>query len=424
MKKILIQNANIICAKNIINKKADLLIEEDKIKLIDINIKCDDADIIDAEGLTLTPGFVDMHCHLREPGFEYKENIFTGSRAAAKGGFTSIACMANTNPVNDNPAVTVSIVETAKTDSVVNIYPIGAITKNLEGKELVEMGMMKDTGCVAFSDDGKGVSSSKMMYNALQYASQFDLPIISHCEDKLAEGGCINEGIMSTKLGMPGINRAAEEIMVFREVSLAEALNTKVHIAHISTKGSTEIIRNAKKRGVKVTCETCPHYIAGTEQMTEDYDTSTKVNPPLRTEDDRSAIIKGLADGTIDAIATDHAPHHIDDKLVEYQLAAMGISGFETAFSLCYTYLVDTGIIKLEKLIELMCVNPSKILNITSGTLSIGEKADVVLIDEKAKHKVDVQSFVSKGKNNPFDGWDITGRIQMTLVNGKIVYKA
>ena len=424
MKKILITQARIVCAENNIDKTADLLIEDGIIKEINDNIKCDDAQLIDAKGLTLVPGFVDMHCHLREPGYEYKENVYTGSRAAAKGGFTSVACMANTHPVNDSPSITTSIIETAKAQSVVNIHPIGAITKSLDGKELVEMGMMKDVGCVAFSDDGKGVSTSKMMYNALLYAKQFDALITCHCEDELAEGGCINEGIMSTKLGMPGINRAAEEIMIFREIALAEALDTKVHIAHISTKGSVEIIRNAKKRGVKVTCETCPHYIAGTEEMTKDYDTSTKVNPPLRTEDDRLAIIEGIVDGTVDAIATDHAPHHVDDKLVEYQIAAMGISGFETAFSLCYTHLIQKNRISVNKLVDLMCAKPAKILKLNAGTLNIGAKADITLIDENAKYKVDVKSFVSKGKNNPFDGWEVTGKIAATLVNGEIVYKA
>jgi len=283
---------------------------------------------------------------------------------------------------------------------------------------------MKEAGCVAFSDDGKGVATSKMMYNALQYAKQFEMPVISHCEDELAKGGCINEGIMSTRLGLPGINRAAEEIMLFREVSLAEALDVPVHIAHISTKGSVDIIRNAKKRGVKVTCETCPHYIAGTEVMTAEYDTSTKVNPPLRTEEDRLAIIEGIADGTIDAIATDHAPHHIDDKMVEYQLASMGISGFETAFSLCYTNLVETGIISMDKLVELMCTKPAEILNISAGSLSIGADADITIIDENKKQLIDVAAFVSKGKNNPFDGWEVKGQIHTTIVKGNIVYKA
>ena len=424
MKQVLIKGAKVICAENKINEKADILIENGKIKQIAENIKCADAEIINAENMTAIPGLVDMHCHLREPGYEYKENIYTGSRAAAKGGFTSIACMANTNPVNDNPAITTSIIETAKIDSVVNVYPIGAATKSLAGKELVEMGMMKDAGCVAFSDDGKGVAAAKMMYNALNYAKQFDMLVISHCEDELAAGGCINEGIMSTKLGLPGINRAAEEIMVFREIALAEALDTKVHIAHISTRGSVEIIRNAKKRGVKVTCETCPHYISGTDEMTAEYDTSTKVNPPLRTEDDRQAIIKGIVDGTIDAIATDHAPHHVDDKLVEYQLASMGISGFETAFSLCYTNLVANKIITMEKLVALICLNPAKILNLNAGALSVDADADITIIDENAEYKVDVASFVSKGKNNPFDGWNVKGKIDTTIVNGKIVYKA
>jgi len=423
MKKILIKDAKIVCAENNIDKQADLLIQDGKIKEIKQGITSSDAEIIDAKGLTLIPGLVDMHCHLREPGFEYKENIYTGSQAAAKGGFTSIACMANTHPVNDSPSITTSIVVAAKKDSIVNIYPIGAITKQLDGKELVEMGMMKDAGCVAFSDDGKGVSTTKMMYNAMQYAKQFDVPLISHCEDKLAEGGCINEGIMSTKLGMPGINRAAEEIMVFREIALAEALDTKVHIAHISTKGSVEIIRNAKKRGVDVTCETCPHYIAGTEEMTEEYDTSTKVNPPLRTQDDRLAIIEGIVDGTIDVIATDHAPHHIDDKLVEYQIAAMGISGFESAFALCYTHLVANEKISLKKLVELICSAPAKILKIGKGALSIGDDADITIIDENDIHTIDVKTFVSKGKNNPFDSWEVKGKVNTTIVNGKVVYK-
>ncbi len=284
---------------------------------------------------------------------------------------------------------------------------------------------MAEAGCAAFSDDGVGLDSDQVMYNALQYVKHFDKVLISHCETELAKGCCtINEGIVSTKMGLKGVNHIAEEMMVYRDVALAKELNTKVHIAHISTMGSVDIIRKAKSEGVQVTCETCPHYIVGTEDMALTYDTNTKVNPPIRTERDRLAIIEGIVDGTIDCIVTDHAPHHVDDKLVEYQLAANGISGIETSFGLCYKYLVASGEISLKKLTELMSVNPAKILGIDAGSIEVGSDADFTVIDTNKEWTINVKDFVSKGKNNPFDGWKVQGKVMATVCSGEVKYQA
>lgn len=425
MSRILIKNIRILSPKNELDLIGDILIKDGIIKQIgDIKgKKINDFEVIDGKNLTAVPGFFDMHCHLREPGFEYKEDIYTGTRAAARGGFTSVMCMANTEPVNDEPAITMSIIEKAKTDGAINVYPIGAVTKGLEGKYLTEMGLMGEAGCVAYSDDGKQLKSSKIMYNAMKYAKQFDKFIIAHCESELAKEGLMNEGFMSSKLGLKGINNVAEDMMVYRETALAESLDTRVHIAHISTKGSVDIIRNAKKRGVKVTCETCPHYIAGNEEMVDGFDTFAKVNPPLRDESDRLAIIEGIKDGTIDVIATDHAPHHMDEKNVEYQQAANGISGFETAFALCYTYLVKEGSITLERLIELMSINPTRIMNLNGGEIKEGASADITIIDTKTEYKIDVNAFISKGKNNPFNGTKVVGEVIYTFCNGQRVFR-
>lgn len=418
-----IHNGNIIDGKGRVLLEEDILIEGNKIIKIgkDIDIGADR--VIDARGLWVLPGLIDAHCHLREPGFEYKEDIASGTRSAAAGGFTSIACMPNTQPAIDNAALVEYIKLKAAAEGLVRVYPIGAITIGREGKTMVEMGEMKRAGVVALSDDGDPVSNPRIMRLALEYANQFDIPIISHSEDKsLVADGVMNEGHMSTILGLKGISRAAEEVMVARDVILAETTKSPIHIAHVSTKGSVDIIRHGKLRGVPVTCETAPHYFAATDEWVEDYDTNTKVNPPLRTNQDIEAIKEGLKDGTIDIIATDHAPHHEDEKDVEYNLAANGISGFETAFSLSYTHLVDKGILSLEELVEKLSTVPARILAIPGGSLDIEQTADITIVDISKEYMVDRNKFYSKGKNTPFHGKKLKGKVVYTILDGKLVY--
>lgn len=417
--KILIKSGSVMLKGQL--KKTDLLIDNGVIKSIESNIN-DKADkIINAEGLFVFPGFVDIHTHLREPGYEYKETIYSGTKAAVKGGFTSIACMPNTSPICDNDSVVNYIKDKAKEAGYCKVYPIGAITKNSQGAELSEMYRMKKAGIVAVSDDGKPVMNSKVMRQAMEYAKTVDILVISHCEDtELSSGGLVNEGYNATISGLAGISSASEEVMVAREIILAETLDTKVHIAHISTKGSVELVRAAKKRGVKVTAETCPHYFAANDELILDYNPDTKVNPPLRAESDRLAIIKGIQDGTIDAIATDHAPHHRDEKRVEYALAVNGISGIETSFALSYTYLVKSGLINMSRLTELMCYKPAELIGLNSG-IAVGQDADITVVDLNKEYVIDSSKFISKGKNTPFNGFKVSGTIEYTLVNGKIL---
>lgn len=392
-------------------------ITETEDKVCDITLNDGNEKVVDCTNLIAIPGLVDMHCHLREPGFEYKEDIESGIKAAAKGGFTKIACMPNTKPITDNAAVVSFIKEKASKLNSVKVYPIGAISKNQEGKELAEIGDMKNAGAVAISDDGKPVMSSSLMKKAMIYASAFNMPVISHCEDSdLAEDGYMNEGYVSTVLGLRGIPAAAEEVMVAREIILAEYTGLPVHIAHVSTKLSVELIRQAKARGVKVTCETCPHYFTLTDEAVYGFNTYAKVNPPLREKEHVDAIIAGLKDGTIDAIATDHAPHHEDEKRVEFALAANGISGFETAFSLSYTYLVEAGYISLVDLIRKMCINPAKILSIQDDSICL------TVFDPNNRFVVDTSKFISKGKNTPFEGFELKGEVVYTIVDEKVIY--
>ena len=385
--------------------------------------KTEDAGLItiDAEGLLVLAGLVDMHVHLREPGFEYKETIQTGTEAAIAGGITSVCCMPNTNPVNDNASVTDFILKKTMEKGFCDIFPVGAITKGQKGEELAEFGMMYEAGCIAFSDDGRPVMDSLIMRRALEYSKIFNVPVISHAEDSsLSAGGVMNEGLLSFKLGLKGIPAQAEEIMIARDIALAELTGGRLHIAHVSTKGSVELIRLAKKRGVAdVTAETCPHYFSITEDAVEGYDTNAKVNPPLRRKEDLEAIRKGLKDNTIDAIATDHAPHHRDEKLGEFDLAPSGISGFETSIGLSMK-LVDKGVLTLNQLIEKMALNPSKIVGIRKGTLKQGADADIVILDTRNEYTVDTASFRSKGKNTPFEGWKLNARPVATIVKGRI----
>ncbi len=379
--KILIKNGNIIDPSQGIDGIGDILIENGKIKEVGIKGKDQNArskeqksgaesaelQTIDAKGLKVFPGLIDMHVHLREPGFEYKETIKTGTMAAIRGGFTTVCCMPNTFPVNDNASVTEFIKRKASQEGCCSVLPIGAITKGQKGEELAEIGTMRNEGCIAFSDDGQPVMNSLIMRRALEYSKAFNVPIISHCEDlTLSEDGVMNEGLMSLTLGLKGIPAEAEQIMIFRDILLAELTGGKLHIAHVSTEGSVNLIRHAKERGVHVTAETCPHYFNLTEEAVKGYNTNAKVNPPLRTARDIEAIKEGLRDGTIDVIATDHAPHHRDEKRREFDMAPFGISGLDTALSLSLK-LVREGILTLIQLIEKMAWNPAKILGIDRG---------------------------------------------------------
>lgn len=420
--KILIKGGRIVDAKNNVDKIADLLVNDGVIAEISENITTDGVDeIIDAEGSVVAPGLVDMHVHLREPGQEYKEDIESGTRSALMGGVTSVACMPNTKPVIDCEPIVSYIKTKAKEVGHVNVYPVGSISKGLEGKELSEIGELKHAGAVAVSDDGRPVVESGLMRRALEYAQMFDMPVISHCEDLgLADGGLMNEGFMATYLGLRGITRAAEEVMVSRDILIAEATNTAVHIAHISTRGSVDLVRQAKKRGVNVTCETCPHYFSLTENAVDGFNTNAKMNPPLRCADDVEAIKEGLADGTIDCIVTDHAPHHIDEKNCEFALALNGIVGLETSLGLGLKYLVKTGVLTISELVEKMSVNPSKILRIDKGSLSVGACGDIVIFNPNKEWTVDISKLSSKSKNSPFDNFTLLGKPTYVLVGGKI----
>ena len=402
-------------------KKADIRTENGKIAEIapDLNGKG-----IDLNGLTVLPGLIDLHVHLREPGFERKEDIESGSRAAVKGGFTQICCMPNTKPAIDGKVVVSYIKNRAREVNLCKVHPIGAITEGQEGKNRAAIGAMKKAGIVAVSEDGKSVLSTKLMANAMQYAADFGLKCLCHCEDgSLVDGGVVNEGYNSTLTGLKGSLRAAEDIVVAREILLAESLDLPVHICHVSTYSAVQLIREAKARGVKVTAETCPHYFTLTDDAILSYDTNTKVNPPLREERDRLAIVAGLKDGTLDCIVTDHAPHHEDDKRVEYDLAAFGISGLETSFALSYTALVKSGEMSLAELADKMSGNPARTLGLEGGRLEVGAPADFIAVDPDEEWTVDPGKFVSKGKNTPFAGRKVFGKVKYTVVDGEVKYK-
>lgn len=400
--------------------KADLRTEHGRIA----EIGKIEGDGIDLNGLTVLPGLIDMHVHLREPGFERKEDIESGSRAAVKGGFTQVCCMPNTKPAVDNKVVVSYIKNRAREVGLCKIRPIGAITEGQEGKNLASIGGMKEAGAVALSEDGKSVVNTKLMANAMQYAWDFGLKCLCHCEDaSLADGGAVNEGCSSTLAGLKGSIRAAEDIIIAREICLSESLNVPVHICHVSTYSGVQLIREAKARGVQVTAETCPHYFTLTDEVIRSFDTNTKVNPPLREEKDRLAVIAGLKDGTLDCIVTDHAPHHEDDKRVEYDLAAFGISGLETSFALSYTMLVKSGEMTLPELVQKMSKAPAEILGLEGGELTAGAPADFTAVDLNEEWTVDPAQFVSKGKNTPFAGRKVFGRIKLTVVDGDIKYE-
>ena len=426
MEKILIRNGHVIDPASGVNGVCDVLVEDGRIAAVQPNLQAVTFDrVIDAVDKVIAPGFIDMHCHLRDPGQEYKEDIITGTRSAARGGFTGVCCMPNTSPVNDNASVTRYILEKAETQgSGVHVYPVGAISKGLEGKEMAEIGRMKKAGIIAISDDGRPVANSNLLRLAMQYADHFGVFIMSHSEDKnLVGDGVMNEGYMSTKLGLPGITRAAEEVMIARDILVAETEKKHLHLCHVSTRGGVQLIREAKARGVRITAETTPHYIGATDAWVEGYDSNCRVNPPLREEEDRLACIRGLCDGTLDAIATDHAPHHEDEKRVEFHIAASGIVGFETAFAIANTELVKKGYMGLAELVKLMSANPARILGVEGGSLAVGAPADLVILDPDREITVDANRFASKGRNTPFHGRTYTGAVCATMVGGRIIYE-
>ncbi len=421
---IFIKGGHVIDPSQNLDEKLDILVADGKIKEMGKKLTAPkDAEVIDAKGLLVTPGLIDMHVHLRDPGLEYKEDIVTGTRAAAAGGFTSVACMPNTKPVNDNKAVASYIIAKAKAEGLVNVFPVGAITQGSKGENLAEMGDLKEAGCVAVSDDGKPVSNPELMRRALEYAKGMEIILISHSEDLgLAADGQMNDGFTATELGLKGIPWVAEDAATARDVFLAEFTNSPIHIAHVSTKGAVQIIRDAKARGVKVTCETAPHYFTLTEDAVRGYETNAKMNPPLRTAEDVKAIKEGLSDGTIDAVATDHAPHHLDEKDVEYTLASNGIIGLETSLPLSLALVADKNL-TLPQLVQKMSCNPARILGIDRGALAQGAVADITLIDPEAEWVVEADKLESKSKNSPFLGMKMKGRAAYTIVGGKVVYK-
>lgn len=419
---ILIKNGHLVDPGNKIDEVLDLLIEKGRISRIEKNIKDLGYKIIDAQGKFVLQGLVDMHTHLRQPGREDEETLFSGSSAAIKGGFSGVCCMPNTQPPIDNQGTVEYIYAENKKIGLIDIYPIGAITKNREGKELTEIGELKRAGVVAISDDGNCVMNSELMRRAMEYTKMFDLTVISHSEDtNLSSGGLMNEGHTATVLGLKGIPPQAESIMVARDIELARLTQAKLHIAHVSTKESIELIRQAKKELIHLTAETCPHYFTLTEEAVGGYQTNCKVNPPLRTSFDLEAIKEALRDGTIDAIATDHAPHADFEKDVEFEQASFGMIGLETALSLAIKELVQNKIISLSQLVEKMALNPSRILGLDKGTLTIGREADLLILDLEKSWRVEKEKIISKSKNSGFMGWTLPGIVWEVISQGKLV---
>lgn len=426
MNKLLICNGTIIDPSQSLEAKRDLLIRDGRVAEIAENISANDAEVFDATGLIVAPGFIDLHVHLREPGFEYKETIESGARAAVAGGFTSVCCMPNTKPINDNSSVTSFIVEQARKANLANVFPIGAITQGSKGEQLAEIGEMKSAGIVAISDDGKPVLDSGIMRRAMEYAADFNLPVVDHCEDCCgASGWAMHEGEYSALMGLKGLPGAAEDLHVARDILLGEMTGAHIHIAHISTARSVDLVRQAKSRGQNVTCEVTPHHFALSDKdvYQSQYNTNFKMAPPLRSQSDVEAILEGLRDGTIDAIATDHAPHHANEKMYEFDKAPNGITGLETAVSLTLDRLVNRGVISLKRMVELLATNPAKLFKLDRGTLNVGVIADVTLFDPEKQIKVEAAKSQSKSRNTPFDGWELKGAPVATIVGGKLVWQ-
>jgi len=420
---LLIKGGRVIDPSQKLDATLDVLVENGVVREIGTGLAAPaGCQTIDAAGKYVVPGLIDMHVHLRDPGLEYKEDIVSGTRAAAAGGFTSVCCMPNTKPTIDNKAIASYIINKAKAEGFANVFPVGSITYGLNGDRMSEMGELKEAGCVAVSDDGRPVDNPELMRRALEYARGMGIMVITHAEElSLVGEGVMNEGFTSTEIGLKGIPRVAEDIATSRDVMLAEYTRSPIHIAHVSTEGSVRVIREAKARGVQVTCETAPHYFTLTDDAVRGYNTNAKMNPPLREAADVAAIKAGLKDGTIDAIATDHAPHHLDEKDVEFDAAMNGIIGLETSLPLSLK-LVEEGVLTLEALIEKMSVNPSKILGLGRGTLKAGAIADITVIDPALQWTVEADMLASKSKNSPFLGWNVKGAAACTVLGGRVVF--
>lgn len=420
--RLLIKGGRIIDPSQQLDATADLLIEDGRVKSIGDSSPDDGGEVFDASGLIVAPGFIDLHVHLREPGEEYKETIASGAAAAVAGGFTSICAMPNTKPVNDNASVTRFIVDKAREAGLARVYPVGALTRESKGEELAEMAEMKEAGAAAVSDDGGPVMDSQVMRHAMEYARDHGLVVVDHCQDlHLAAGGVMNEGRYSTLLGLKGMSRAAEESHVARDIMLAGLTGARVHIAHISTAESVDFVRRAKQKGLAVTCEVTPHHLALTDAAVVGFDTNTKMSPPLRSEEDRAALIEAVRDGTIDAIATDHAPHHLDEKMLEYDHAPFGVVGLETALGVALTVLHHSSAVPLARIIEMLTLGPARAFSLPGGSLLVGSLADITVIDPDREWTVDAQRFKSKSRNTPFAGWKLRGEVVATLVAGRKV---
>ena len=423
--RLLIANGYVIDPAQQINAGRNVLVEDGRIVgLLERSEPApDDVQILDATGLIVAPGFIDLHTHLREPGQEYKETIASGTAAAVAGGWTSVCAMPNTDPINDNPAVTRFMIEQGQLAGLANVFPIGAVTKGSSGKELAEMGEMKNAGIVAVSDDGRAVPTAGMMRRAMEYARGFDLTVVDHCQDgSLSAGGVMHEGRWSLILGLRGMPAAAEEVDAVRDCVLAQLTGSKVHIAHISTRGALAAVRTAKNEGLQVTCEVTPHHWTLTDEAAADYDTNTKMSPPLRSQDHLEAILEGMKDGTIDAIATDHAPHHFDEKALEFDQAPFGIVGLETAVGLAFD-LVQRGVLDLPRVVEMCSTNPARIFNLADrGSLKAGAHADITILDSQFQWVFDVNRSRSKSRNTPFHGRNMQGAAVATIVGGRLVY--
>lgn len=422
MNRLLLKNGTLMDPALDLEEAGDLLIENGRISAIG-RLQVEDSETVDVSGNLVTPGFIDMHVHLREPGQEDKETIETGCRAAVAGGFAAVACMPNTDPVNDNAAITTFVVKRAAEVGLARVFPIGAITRSSKGCQLSEIGAMIDAGAVAISDDGHPVANNQMMRRAMEYSLQFDVPLLDHCEDlELSAGGCMNEGPVSTELGLRGMSRAAEEMDVLRDIVLSRLTGARVHICHISTAESLAWVRQAKQEGIQVTCEVAPHHFLLTDEKVRGYETLFKMSPPLRRPSDVEAMLEGLADGTIDAVATDHAPHAEIDKDSSFEESANGIVGLETAVPLVWDRLVLPGVISESRAVELLTDGPARVLGLEGRRLEVGAVADITVIDPEAARTVEPDSFESKGRNTPFGGWSLKGWPTMTIVDGVVVW--
>jgi dihydroorotase len=422
---LLIKNGHVVDPASSTDAVQDVLIADGRVERVGRDLPREAATtVLDATGKIVCPGFIDIHVHLREPGYEYKETVASGTRAAAAGGFTAVCCMANTHPVNDNRSITDYIRAKAAVEGAVRVYPIGAVTRGLAGEELAELAELAEAGCVAFSDDGKCVMNAALYRRAMEYTLPFGAPVISHAEDhQLSRGTSMNEGVVSTELGVPGAPAAAEDIMVARDILLAELTGAHVHIAHLSTAGAVRLVRDAKARGVRVTAEVTPHHLLLTEEAVRTFDANAKMNPPLRSKRDTEVLLEALVDGTIDCIATDHAPHAGSEKEGEFDRAAFGIVGLETAVGLMLDRLVRPGALPLDTLISRLSRDPARLLGLPGGSLAPGAPADVTILDPAAEWTVDPARFQSRSRNTPFGGWAVTGRPWKTIVGGGVVWE-